>query len=293
MSESGGDIISVRGGDFVGIRTVAALGITLKVLEQIDESKQIFDKGVTAFPTSVYCRMERWSNLAALAFRRDPNEALKYLRRILGEVGDQISLLDRIHTEVDVAMALFLAKRWDEAAIQATRGVNLADANGIPAQGARARNILGCISWCRGYLDDALIILDRAVLDAERSYMERFLWRFRVNLASVAIDAGQLSTALANARWAEDRLVRARGSRWVHLGSAGSHVTSRWYVALLAIGLIYYRCGAIDDAQRLLQEVAALPNFAQHLQLLLAAQFPAEIFDGTTHLHADRIMITG
>lgn len=192
---------------------VAALGITLKAVEQIKESKRVFDQGLAAFPQSATCKMERWSNLAALALRTRPRESLQHLRRILREVGDQISLLDRIHTEVDVAMALFLLGERAAAATQAEHAITLADANGIPAQSARARNILACTRWCDAGLDDAITLLDRAILDAERSYMERFLWRSRVNLALSATEAGKLSLALASARWAEDRLVAARASQ--------------------------------------------------------------------------------
>jgi hypothetical protein len=274
-------------------RAVSALGITLKAVERTDESKSVFDEGVARLPTSAYCRMERWANLAALAFRTEPAQALLHLRRILSEGGDNIPLLDRVHVEADIAMALFLADCLDEAAIQATRATNLADANGIPAQGARGRNILACVHWCEGRTHDAIALLDRAILDAERSYMERFLWRFRVNLASAASEAGQSFTALASARWAEERLVKARASRWAELAAAATHVTSRWYVALLVIGLTYHRCGAPEDAMRLKNTLVLLPNFQRHLEELTRGDFPAEVFMGTTHRHGNHIMITG
>jgi hypothetical protein len=211
----------------------------------------------------------------------------------LEEVGDRISLLDRIHTEVDLAMAHFLARQRAMAAAQAERSIVLADANAIPAQSARARNILACVRWCEENLDDAMALLDRAILDAERSYMDRFLWRFRVNFASVATEAGNLSLALASARWAEDRLIAARESQWQDIARTPSHITSRWYVALLAIGLAYDRCGAPEDVERLRSRVALLPSFERHLNDALAGRFPAAVFRATTHRHANRIMITG
>jgi hypothetical protein len=77
------------------------------------------------------------------------------------------------------------------------------------------------------------------------------------------------------------------------LASSPTHVTSRWYVALLAIALTYHRCGAAEDRTRLTRQAAELPNFNQHLQELLQGGFPGQVFDGTTHRQADRIMITG
>jgi len=272
---------------------IAALGITLKALEQSEDSIRTFDEGLAAFPSSICGRMEQLSNLGALALRDRPGDALTYLEQILEELGSRLSLLDRIHTEVDVSMALFLASRWDDAVKQAIRSINLADANGIPAQGARAHNILGCIYWCRGALDDARLMLDRAVQDAERSYMERFLWRFHVNQASIAAEAGDIGVALASARWAEDRLVGARRVQWSRLGLPPSHITSRWYVALLAIGLIYDRCGAAEDVERLLKAVASLPRFAVHLEQAASGTFPHDVFSESTHLHEGRITITG
>jgi tetratricopeptide (TPR) repeat protein len=272
---------------------VAALGITLKAVELTEESLRVFDKGIELFPGSVTCRAQRWSNLAALALRRRPDQALVYYRKILDEVGDGTSMLDRIHTEVDVAMALFLDEKLEYAIDQAAKAILLADANALPAQSSRARNILACVHWCKGQIDDSLLLLERAILDAERSYMERFLWRFRVNLASLAAEAGQVNSALASARWAEDRLLAARASRLKDIAQVASHVTSRWYVALLAIGLAYQRCGSTGDAERLKARVNELPEFERHLRDLSSGGFPPEIFNETTHLHASRIMITG
>lgn len=272
---------------------IAALGITLKALEQTDESLQVFDKGIALFPNSAYCRMERLSNLAALSLRSDPSQALSHYQRILTELGDVLPIRERLHIGGDVAMALFLSNQWQEAQAQATQAVRMADANGIPAQAARGRNILGCVHWAEGDAGDAMALFDRAILDAERSYMQRFLWRFRVNLASAASEVGELNTALANARWAEERLMTARASHLRELASSPTHVTSRWYVALLAIALTYHRCGAAEDRTRLTRHVAELPNFKQHLQELVHGRFPGQVFDGTTHRQADRIMITG
>jgi tetratricopeptide (TPR) repeat protein len=272
---------------------VAALGITLKAVERTEESLKIFDEGVAYFPQSVTCRTQRWSNLAALALRRHPDQSLWYFRKILDEVGDKVSMLDRIHTEVDVAMALFLEERHEQAIEQAAKAILLADANGLPAQSSRARNILACVHWCKGDMEESTALLERAVLDAERSYMERFLWRFRVNLASVAAETGQLNIALASARSAEDRLLAARGPRLKDIAQVASHVTSRWYVALLAIGLAYHRCGATGDTERLRARINELPAYERHLNTLLSGGFPPEIFHETTHLHASHIMITG
>jgi tetratricopeptide (TPR) repeat protein len=272
---------------------IAALGITLKALEQTDESLQVFDRGIALFPNSAYCRMERLSNLAALSLRSDPSQALSHYRRILTELGDVLPIRERLHIGGDLAMALFLSNRWQEAQAQATQAVNMADANGVPAQAARGRNILGCVLWAEGDAGDAMALFDRAILDAERSYMERFLWRFRVNLASAASEVGELSTAMANARWAEERLMKARASHLQELASSPTHVTSRWYVALLAIALTYHRCGAAEDEARLTRMAAELPNFDQHLQELVRGDFPKQVFDGTTHRQGDRVMITG
>jgi hypothetical protein len=274
-------------------RAVASLGITLKALEQTEESNKVFEVGVTHFPNSAYCRMEQWSNLAALALRNNPNQSFSYYKRILDELSEDIPLLERIHVEVDMAMALFLTEQLQAAAAQSFRAINLADANGIPAQAARGRNIIGCIQWLEGRLSDAIEIFERAVLDAERSYMERFLWRFRVNLASIAAETGQINRALANARWAEDRLIKSRSSHWTQIASSAKHVNSRWYVALLAIGLTYHKCESVEDSGRLLSSLKLLPAFHDHLEAVMKGKFPAEVFDNSSHQHQNYIMITG
>jgi hypothetical protein len=190
-------------------------------------------------------------------------------------------------------MAFFLAGRLRDATIQAELATTLADANGIPAQGARGRNILGCIQWSEGRIDDAIDMFDRAILDGERSYMERFLWRFRVNLGMAAAEIGKTQLALASARWAEDHLIRSRAAHWKGIAAVPTHITSRWYVALLAIGQIYHQCASTKDELRLMRSMAVLPRFADHLKALVAGRFPREVFEGMTHRQGNRIMITG
>lgn len=272
---------------------IAALGITLKALERTQESLDVFDKGVALFPDSAYGRMERLSNLAALALRRHPAQALNHYREIIDGLGKALPIRERLHVEGDLAMALFLLDNWSEAAAQASRTVNMADANGIPAQAARGRNILGCVRWAEGAVERAIHFFDRAILDAERSYMERFLWRFRVNLASSATELGQTDLALSNARWAEDRILEARRPYLAQAATRPGHVTSRWYVALLVIGLVYDRCHAKEDQLRLKRITSALPKFQTHLRSLIKGKFPIHVFAGTTHVHGERVMITG
>lgn len=274
-------------------RAVSSLGVTLKALEQTDESKLIFQKGVSRFPTSIYCQEAEWSNLAAFALRARPGRSIVYYNRILVELSDRLPLLERIHVEVDLAMAMFLAGYDNKSFTQAVKAVRMADANGIPAQAARGRNIIGCLRWGEGQLGEAISFLDRAILDAERSYMERFLWRFRVNLASASSEAGEIDRALANARWAEERLVNSRSHHWLQIAASSQHITSRWYVALLVIGQVYYKCNSLDDKERLGDSLEQLPHFRQHLRALIRGEYPAEVFQNTTHLRKNCITITG
>jgi tetratricopeptide (TPR) repeat protein len=274
-------------------KAIAALGITLKALEQVEESKRVFERGVSRFPDSVSCLTQQWSNLAAFELRDNPAQALQYYLQIREKSGADAPLLSRVHLEVDIAMALFLMGSLKEAAAQAVQIIQVADANGLPAQAARGRNILGCAGWREERTDDALELFDRAVLDAERSYMERFLWRFRVNLASTACELRQFDIALANSRWAEERILKARTSHLEQQGKTATYLSSRWYVALLALGLVYHRCEAAEDLDRLTKELMVLPDFRKHLKELLSGSFPAEVFDKTTHRQGDKIMITG
>jgi len=273
-------------------RAVAALGITLKVLENEHESKAAFDKGVLTFPGSTVCRVERSLNLAAFSLRRRPEESMTYFRAVLEQFSDSLRIDKRIQVEVDLAMAQFLVTQTNEVISQAAHAIRLADTNGIPAQAARARNILGCAYWRNDRLVDAVAMFDRAALDAERSYMRRFLWRIRVNFAAAAAEYGRPAEAIANARSARDLLVKARENHWAELAAVPEHVTSRWYAALLVVGLVLARCGSVTESEALARMVK-LPDFARHLRELLDGSYPAEVFTGTTSRFGERIMITG
>jgi hypothetical protein len=274
-------------------RSFAAFGVTLKALERLADSTRVFDEGVARFPESRTGRRSRLSNIAALALRSDPKRSLECYRDILASDDGDFAISDRLHVEADVAMALFLSDDMARARTQSVRAIDLADANGVPAQAARGRNILGCVTWCAGETRTAVELFDRAVLDAERSYMERFVWRFRTNLASAAVEWGDRPRALANARSAEDRILKGRISGWKDKGLPQTHTSSRWYVALLSIGLTYDRCKSPFDLDRLLVKLRSLTGFESHLRDTIGGRLPAAVFAESTHLHGGRIMITG
>lgn len=274
-------------------RSFAALGITLKAVERLPDSIKVFEEGVALFQDSAILRRARLSNLAALALREHPNVALGYYREIISDSPDEIGLLEQLHLEGDLAMAELLSGLPAAASIQAGRAIRLADANGVPAQAARARNLLGCISWAEGAFSSAIALFDRAILDSERSFMDRFIWRFRTNLAAAAAEDGKILRALANARSAEERVIGPRLAIWLDHGASPTHQRSRWYVALLSIGLTYHRCDAGGDMDRLRSILTPLPAFGQHLSELIGGAFPTAVFEGTTHRNGSRIMITG
>jgi hypothetical protein len=63
----------------------------------------------------------------------------------------------------------------------------------------------------------------------------------------------------------------------------------RWYAALVAIGSYY---GHLDrhEFKRIIRELR-IARFAEDVRRAMSGDFSA--FNGTTHVHAGRIMITG
>ena len=265
-----------------------ALGLTYKVLNKRSESIETFDEAVARFPDLESVRRERLSNLAAFALRADPARALNLYREILeneGKGGD-------LHTRVDVAMALFLMGEYKDARREGELALRLAADRGVPAQEARARNILACCLWSGGRTEEADGQLDLASVAAERTMFRRYLWRIRTNRSGTAWETGQAGVAYSLARSAEEDILVPREASFPALGNSSEHVTSRWYAALLAIGDRYRHLGKGADYRRLCDRVC-LPHFDDHLEAWTSGASVPDVFMGTSHLHSGRIMITG
>jgi tetratricopeptide (TPR) repeat protein len=271
----------------------AMYGITLKATDRRAASARLFDRASRILPGSLLLQTEALSNGGALALQDDPKKALECDLEILRLIdGKPYPLSLHLHVLVDVAMALFLDRRYDEALSEGRGALHRAQANAVPAQEARARNIIGCCLWALYEPEEAEREFDLACLASERMLSHRFLWRMRCNRAGTAAELGRTDAALVSARSAEDLLLLPREEALQRVGATPGYWRLRWYVALLAIASWYQRAGSPDDVERLIERVR-LPAFENHARAVAAGAFPPEVFDGTTHLHAGRIMITG
>jgi tetratricopeptide (TPR) repeat protein len=265
-----------------------ALGLTYKVLNKRARSMQIFDEAVKRFPDLERVRAERLSNLAAFALRDDPARALKLYQEILESEGEHADL----HTRVDVGMAWFLMGDYKNARSEGELALRLAADRGVPAQEARARNILACCLWAGAKTEEADRQFDLASVAAERTMFRRYLWRIRVNRSGTAWEIGQAGVAYSLARSAEEDILVPRENSFAEVGDSSEHITSRWYAALLAIGERYQHLGKPADYRRLCDRVR-LPYFEEHLEAWTSGASVPDALSGTSHLHSGRIMITG
>jgi tetratricopeptide (TPR) repeat protein len=268
-------------------------GITLKATDRRAASARLFARAIRIVPGSLLLQTEALSNYGALALQDDPKKALECDLEILRLIdGKPYPLSLHLHVLVDVAMALFLDRRYAEALSEGREALHRAKANAVPAQEARARNIIGCCLWALSEPEEAEREFDLACLASERMLSHRFLWRMRCNRAGAAAELGRTDAALVSARSAEDLLLLPREETLQRVGATPDYWKLRWYVALLAIAAWYQRIGSSDDVERLIERVR-LPAFSDHARAVATGAFPPEVFDGTTHLHAGRIMITG
>lgn len=270
-------------------RGFAALGTTLKALGRAQASRAAFARARSLCPASFSLLLQEHSNEAALALIDDPATALDHYETMMTlsvEQGAQV--LDLLHTIVDRSMALFLLHRYEEAEAEAIRAERLASANGIAAQTARARNILGCCRWARGDAEEAYHCFERATLDAERSFSERFLWRMRTNLAGAALETGRAAAAAAQARSAAERIAGPRRGRWPESEAR----MRRWYHALLQCAAIMARGGDEDALNRICAEIPE-EQFRADALAIAEGRLPQWLQEDATSIHCGRIMITG
>ncbi len=267
--------------------------VTLKVKDRREESLAAFEEARKRLPLSYTVEAERLSNIAAFALRDDPNKALACYRELLEVTRNtEYSFSEIIHAHVDIAMADFLQDELHAAERDAHIAIKLAMDNGVPAEEARGRNILGCAYWAQNRVMEADEAFNKAALASERSISHRFLWRMRTNAAGTAVERGDYEAAYSLARSAENAVLTPREGNFAHVETKAVYLTARWYAALLAIGEYYSMMGKNADVQRLRLRVA-LPHFNEHLDAFLEGTPPPAVFARTTHLKAGRIMITG
>jgi tetratricopeptide (TPR) repeat protein len=234
--------------------------------------------------------VQHHSNEGALLLTTHPNKALEHVEQMLAIASDgERDFGSILHARVDRAMALFLMRRYDEADAEARGAERFASANGVPAQAARARNILGCCHWVRGDLKQACREFERAILDAERSLSERFLWRMRANMAGAALEIGRVTEAAAHARSAAWRILMPRRGQWPQGQGA---LTRRWYHALILCGAVLQQAGDGDALREVVNEIP-LPDFVTAVARAAAGEVFSAVGDVSTSIHAGRIMITG
>lgn len=272
--------------DIVG-SALAAIGVTLKAIGRVDESRESFKRARSLRPGSFTLLLQGHSNECALALVDSPECALAHLDTMIALCTERkLQPLEMLHTLVDRSMALFLLRRYDPAIEEALRSERLATANGIAAQAARARNIVGCCRWAVGDAVDAYRYFQQAVLDAERSFSERFLWRMRINAAGAALEIGQVGEAAAQAHSAATRILAPRRGNWPDR----TIVTGRrWYHALVQSGAILVRAGESDVLAALTADVP-IAEFRSDCDTVVAGRLPDWL---ASSVHSGQIMITG
>lgn len=268
----------------------AAIALTEKGLGRRKEAQAQYDRAIERFPHILSLQRSRLSNMAAANLITAPQQSLEgyYQIREMLQMEAQPSLRDTLHLDVDVSMAHFLNGDYEEALINAEAAAATALSNAYETQEARARNIAACCHWVRDELTAASTQIDLAVFAAERSYYYRFLWRMRVNAAGIAADRQDQKVARQHAVEAFRLITEPRQSQFEHLGSR----KQRWYVGLLSALRALDRIGDEQSADRLLATVA-LPYLNSDLETLRSGNWPPIVFKGTTHIHANRIMVTG
>lgn len=271
-------------------RCLAAVGTTLKAIGRVDESRASFQRALALFPDSLELVLNHHSNEAALLLADQPERALDHYDSMIALRSAEAAFhVESLHTWVDRAMALFLMRRYDDALEEGYRAERLASANGVAAQAARARNILGCCRWAQGDAEEASQFFERAILDAERSLSERFLWRMRTNMAGAALETGRRDEAAANARSAAERIIQARDLQWPDPADV---LTRRWYHALIQCAAILDRLGD-DGAVTAIVAKVPVEGYAEEVSRFGRGEGPAPHWLNATSIHAGRIMITG
>nr|VFJ87799.1 MAG: AAA ATPase domain-containing protein [Candidatus Kentron sp. LFY] len=279
--------VEVRG------KALTNYAVTMKVKDKREDSFQAFDEALELLPDSYTVKAERLSNIAAFSLRNNPTQALEHYKLLLEVTrNSRYSFSEIIHAHVDIAMANFLMSDYPAAERDAQHAIKLAMDNGVPAEEARGRNILGCARWVRGNIAGADGEFQNAAFASERSISHRFLWRMRTNAAGTALEMKDHVRSYGLAHSAEDAIINPRQVGFPETGADPNHITSRWYAALIAIASYYSAMGRSDDLERIFKRTR-LPHFKEHAQRFIDGDPAEEVFGETTHLRADRIMITG
>ncbi|WP_234571118.1 hypothetical protein [Rhodohalobacter sp. 614A] len=268
----------------------SSLALTKKGLGKKEHAQAVYDKAVKKIPENLELKVQRYSNLAANYLGSNPERSLSFYKkiRILLENDAEASLLTMLHVKVDIAMAHFLIKKYTDATVHAENAVANSLSNGFETQEARARNILACCYWVDKKISAAANQIELATFTAEKSFYFRFLWRMKTNAAAIFAELNKKDVTIQNALDAYHLITEPRKNRFDN----ESLYRQRWYAGLLSI-----LCSLdLVDERELADELVAKTQIIQlrkDLQYLRNKKWPKKFLSETSHVHGNKIMVTG
>lgn len=269
--------------------------LAVKEIEGYDAAKDKFEALLELYPDSLNLKGEYWVHLSCMALDNNPVNAYKY-------TSDVVNLYERenmqiehplFHKYVDLAMELLFAKDYESGKRSSFRALELAMTNGIIAEEGRAKNILACCEYMLNKDIDYIInLLISSCFLLEKSYYIPYLWRSRINLATLFIKRKSFDDALPYLLSVEHYLFENAEEKIRSDMRRKSLHSSREYIALLLIGVYYKRHfdkKYFDEIQRKI----CFPLYDIHIQEIINGHYPDAIFNNSSYLHGDTIFIVG
>lgn len=186
-------------GDWLG-KLCGCYALIIKSTQGNGPALQAFTEAVAQLPESFELRREYLSHLACMDLFAHPEQAFSHYQEILdlfqSSAPDSAEL--PFHEYGDLAMALLLAKKLDDALRQCREAIRISQSNGLLDEEGRDLNILGCIKLCQGNRKAAGLCFREATAIMCHAGCRHYAWRSELNDIQLRIAQGERGLSLEN-----------------------------------------------------------------------------------------------
>jgi hypothetical protein len=270
-------------------RILGVCALLIKSVEGYTSARRAYEEYQINRPYSETLKVGILSHTACINLCANPVKAIDSVSELITyvEKNDLRERFPLFHEYGDIAMASIFAGLYEKALNLSEHSNKVARANGIWLQQGRAENFIACSLWALDKpLDSVIYHLEKSCFMLEKANEGHYLWRSRLNLCSVYIEAenntvNKRNLVLALARATAKQLLIAP-NRFNDI-LAREDKDYRRYAALMQLYRVFWELGEKKECEDMLRLFAGYP-FEQHARSYCLDELSVnEAFDSVIH----------
>ncbi|MNB96458.1 hypothetical protein D3C75_436590 [compost metagenome] len=172
-------------------KSYVAWALTVKEAEGYNKALSIFENGLKKYPQSLWLLVEYHSHLACMDLNYNPTNSVAHFKKIMTITEHtKFPYRDILHARIDISMALFYTKKYDESLQLAEEALGIAESLNFINERGRVLNIIGCCHLQRNLLGEAETYLRESAYLLRKCNAYIYKWRPLINLVNIYYNHG-------------------------------------------------------------------------------------------------------